>query len=342
MLRRREQWAKIYLDSITRTFRDGVAQVRPVPTYASLSLIGRCNSQCLYCGSWQSPLRGPSTDLWIEIVDQIAALGVQHLNLSGGEPLLRSDLPILVARAKAHNLTIQLSTNGVLLKKGVFRQSVAAGLDYVTVSLDTLDPQTFLQLRGVPLDRVLDGVDAALRLRDEHPHLRVGLKCVVSRLNLHDLLDLVDMAIAGGLYLGFQPFHAQFANGPRAVSKLGFSESDILALEETLDHIVKKKEESETIINHVSYLRYFPQFLVYGTLPADFSCDAGERTVNIDVHLDLKPCWLFPSVGNLTHQPLETLWKSPELDAIRYKMKSRQCEGCWLTCHTDLDPREKG
>lgn len=310
------------------------------PTFASLSLIGRCNSRCLHCGSWESPLQGPSTDCWIEVVDQVAALGIQHLNLSGGEPLLRADLPALVAQAKKRRLIVQLSTNGLLLGKEVFHQCVAAGLDYVTVSLDTLDPQTFFQIRGGHLYRVLDGIDTALQLCKMCPGLRVGLKCVVSRLNLQDVFDLIDMAVARKLYLGLQPFHAQFTDNPSAVSRLAFSESDILELEETFDRIVKKKE-SGIIINHVSYLAHFPQFLVYGILPASFSCCAGEETVNIDVHLNLKPCWMFPPIGNLANQPLVTLWKSPKFDAVRSKMKSRQCTGCWLTCHTDLSPKER-
>lgn len=309
------------------------------PTFASLSLIGRCNSRCLYCRSWKSSLQGPSTDCWTEVVDQVAALGIQHLNLSGGEPLLRADLPVLVAQAKKRRLIVQLSTNGLLLKTDVFYQSVVAGLDYLTVSLDTLDPQTFFRLRGVHLHRVLDGIDAALQLCKVYPSLRVGLKCVVSRLNLREVLDLVDMAVARNLYLGLQPFHAQFANNPRAVSRLGFSASNILELEETFDHIVKKKKESGIIINHVSYLAHFPQWLAYGTLPVDFSCYAGEQTVNIDVHLNLKPCWMFPSVGSLANHLLATLWKSPKFDAVRSNMKSRRCAGCWLTCHTDLNPK---
>ena len=311
------------------------------PTFASLSLIGRCNSRCLYCGSWKSPFQGPSTDWWIKVVDQVAALGVKHLNLSGGEPLLRTDLPVLVARAKKHNLIVQLSTNGLLLEKAIFHQSVAAGLDYVTVSLDTLNPRTFSRLRRVPQSKVLDGLEAALQLCKTYSHLRVGLKCVVSRLNLYDIFDLIDMAVAKQLYLGLQPFHAQFAVDPEAVPRLGFSQGDMPELEGVFDRIMENKQEANVLINHVPYLAHFPQWLVYGTLPVDFSCFAGEETVNVDVHLNLKPCWMFPSIGNLASQSLARLWALPEFEAVRRMMKSRQCTGCWLTCHTDLNPKEK-
>ena len=313
----------------------------PKPTFASLSLIGRCNSRCLCCGSWKSPLQGPSTDCWTEVVDQVAALGIQHLNLSGGEPLLRADLPALVAHAKKHHLTVQLSTNGLLLKKLVFYQSVAAGLDYATVSVDTLNPQTFVLLRGVPLRKVLDGVGAALQLRETYPHLRVGLKCVVSRLNLHDIFDLIDMAIAKQLYVGLQPFHMHFAVDPKAVQQLGFSQGDMPELEGVFDRIIENKRKANVLINHIPYLAHFPQWLVYGTLPLDFSCSAGEQTVNVDVHLNLKPCWMFPPIGNLANQSLARLWTLPEFEAVRCMMKSHQCTGCWLTCHTDLEPKEK-
>jgi MoaA/NifB/PqqE/SkfB family radical SAM enzyme len=256
--------------------------------------------------------------------------------LSGGEPLLRDDLPVLVARAREHGLIVQLSTNGLLLKEDVFYRCVVAGLDYVTISLDALDPRTFSQLRGVCLSKVLEGIDFALQLHETHDHLHVGLKCVVSRLSLYGVFDLIGMAIARQLYLGLQPFHTQFGANPEAASHLGFSQDDLPNLEAVFEEILQSKQESNLLINHAAYLAHFPQWLAHGTLPFGFSCPAGEETVNIDVHLNLKPCWTFSPIGNLLDRSLASLWVSPAFESVRVAMRTQQCEGCWLTCHTDL------
>lgn len=99
------------------------------------------------------------------LVDVFADLGVDRIRLTGGEPLLRSDLARLVrALSDSGRLTdVSLTTNGILLADQA-EELRAAGLDRVTVSLDTLDPERFRALtRFDQLGRVLEGIDAAGR-----------------------------------------------------------------------------------------------------------------------------------------------------------------------------------
>jgi cyclic pyranopterin phosphate synthase len=97
------------------------------------------------------------------------ALGVEKLRITGGEPLVRRDLPTLVAKLAAmrtpdgRELDLTLTTNGAALSS-LARPLAVAGLRRVTVSLDSLDDAVFGAMNGVdfPVARVLDGVDAAL------------------------------------------------------------------------------------------------------------------------------------------------------------------------------------
>ena len=97
------------------------------------------------------------------IVDAFTPLGVDRVRLTGGEPLLRRDLPVLI-ESLATRPTIAdlaLTTNGVLLR-GQAAALRAAGLHRITVSLDTLDSERFRELtRTDDLAKVLDGIDAA-------------------------------------------------------------------------------------------------------------------------------------------------------------------------------------
>jgi cyclic pyranopterin phosphate synthase len=128
------------------------------------------------------------------LVRVFVGLGVEKVRLTGGEPLLRHDLPSLVRRLR----TIQglreltLTTNGVLLDD-LAKPLRTAGLDRLTVSLDSLDPARFASLSDsqIPVERVLAGIEAA-RAAGFSP---IKLNCVVQRgQNEAEILALADFA----------------------------------------------------------------------------------------------------------------------------------------------------
>src|SRR5262245_46502909 len=131
-----------------------------------LSVTDRCNLRCQYCMPEEDYVWLPQPDVLTfeeaaRLVGVFARLGVDKVRLTGGEPLLRRELERLVAMiARQPGLRdLALTTNGVLLadRAAALR---AAGLQRVTVSLDTLDRQTFrLLTRRDELDAVLAGID---------------------------------------------------------------------------------------------------------------------------------------------------------------------------------------
>ena len=138
-----------------------------------ISVTDRCNFRCVYC--MPRAVFGPdhaflprdgllSFDEIERLVRIFAQLGVEKVRLTGGEPLVRRDLELLVARLAAipgvRDLT--LTTNGVLLPS-LATKLKAAGLHRVTISLDADDDETFMRLNdaGVPVARVMAGIEAA-------------------------------------------------------------------------------------------------------------------------------------------------------------------------------------
>jgi cyclic pyranopterin phosphate synthase len=133
-----------------------------------LSVTDRCNLRCEYCMPEQDYVWLPKGNVLTfeeinRLVGVFVGLGVDRLRLTGGEPLLRTDLPTLV-RMLADRREIRdlaLTTNGVLLREHATALR-AAGLHRLTISLDTLDAATFRLLsRRDDLPRVLDGIAAA-------------------------------------------------------------------------------------------------------------------------------------------------------------------------------------
>ena len=137
-----------------------------------ISVTDRCNFRCVYCMPKEvfgpdHPFLHRDQILTFEEITRLAGLfttqGVRKIRLTGGEPLVRRDLPDLVAMlAQIPDLDLTLTTNGSLLPKHA-RALKAAGLKRVTVSLDSLDDETFMKMNDVdfPVSKVLDGMDAA-------------------------------------------------------------------------------------------------------------------------------------------------------------------------------------
>ena len=138
-----------------------------------VSVTDRCNFRCVYCMPKEVfgrdyPFLPRAELLTFEELERLArlfaGLGVEKLRITGGEPLVRRDVETLVAMlARIQGLDLTLTTNGALLaqKAKALRD---AGLDRITVSLDSLDDATFRSMNDVdfPVARVLAGIDAAL------------------------------------------------------------------------------------------------------------------------------------------------------------------------------------
>jgi len=140
-----------------------------VATDLRVSLTDRCNLRCQYCMpadglEWMPTEETLSDEELIRLISiGVELLGVRDVRFTGGEPLLRRGLPAIVAATKAlpSNPRTAMTSNGLGLKRTA-KALADAGLDRVNISLDTTDPETFLQItRRNRLDDVIDGLAAA-------------------------------------------------------------------------------------------------------------------------------------------------------------------------------------
>ncbi len=171
-----------------------------------LSVTDRCNLRCQYCMPEEEYRWLPKDDILEfeeidRLVDRFLDLGVDRIRLTGGEPLLRRDLHVLVEHlhAKPRIRDLALTTNGVLLA-GAASELRRAGLHRLTVSLDTLHRDRFIQLaRFDQLDAVLAGIDAATPL---FPGLKIDT-VVIRGVNDDELVPMLEFARARGAELRF-------------------------------------------------------------------------------------------------------------------------------------------
>ncbi len=153
-------------------------------TYLRVSVTDKCNLRCIYCMPnsglpWIPKPEMLSYEEIVSLVEAAASVGVRSVRLTGGEPLVRPDLPRLISRLCAIDgiQDIALSTNGLLLGEHI-DDLVCAGLRRVNISLDTLREDRFFAVaRRKGLQLVLGAIDAAI----EYGLAPVKLNCVVMR-----------------------------------------------------------------------------------------------------------------------------------------------------------------
>jgi cyclic pyranopterin phosphate synthase len=170
-----------------------------------ISVTDRCNMRCRYCMPEEEYVWLPRASiLTFEEIDRLVGIfggiGVDKVRLTGGEPLLRHDLPTLVSLLHHRGVRdLSLTTNGILLSRqaGPLR---AAGLDRVTVSLDTLHPAKMLGFaRSARHADVLEGIAAVRKVG-----LPIKLNVVVIRgYNDEELPDLVEFGQQMGAEVRF-------------------------------------------------------------------------------------------------------------------------------------------
>ncbi len=174
--------------------------------YLRLSVTDRCDFRCFYClprefRDFEIPDEWLTADEIERVVAQFAALGVKHVRLTGGEPLVRRELPEIARRIAGLPAIeeLSLSTNASRLA-GHAQQLREAGVSRLNISLDSLQEKTFKQITGSRLQPVLEGIEAAIQAGFKP----IKINMVVMRgINDHEVEAMVDYCQRHGLALRF-------------------------------------------------------------------------------------------------------------------------------------------
>lgn len=173
--------------------------------YLRISVTDRCDLRCSYClpkgyKDFQEPEEWLTFDEITRVVDAFCALGARRFRLTGGEPLVRNNLPELVAKLSALEGIEDLSMSSNAVRLGRFAEPLkAAGLNRVNISLDSLDPDRFAEITGGgKLHKVLDGIAAAKRVGLEPVKINM---VVQGGINDHEIAQMVEFCANEGYTL---------------------------------------------------------------------------------------------------------------------------------------------
>jgi radical SAM protein with 4Fe4S-binding SPASM domain len=315
-----------------------------VPLEVSINLTNRCDKRCAMC--FESPeSRKTRLELSLNemksIIDQLRTLGVNCINLSGGEPTLHPDLLEIITYASNKQMKVNVNTSGSFDSK--FAESlVASGMDSINFSLDFCDEKKHDEFRGYIglYDRVLANIKA---LKSK---VLVNVKAVVMAQNLEDLPELArfvyNLGINGITLQAFDPFFAELIDGNIRIGTKQHIDMKLLwvqpeqyeLLDRVIDELVEFKKQNNFIRNSYEYLSILKQyFRTPDNLQLGIQCPSGNY---FGIHYDGKvmPCWgIGWNVGNAKDEPLKDILSSKPFILSREVMQKCQIP-CLLECYS--------
>jgi MoaA/NifB/PqqE/SkfB family radical SAM enzyme len=308
------------------------------PEALSMEVTRRCVAQCVMCNIWRMRPTSPELEAgdWIKLLQNPILSDLKELDITGGEPFLRSDMVDLlqgIGRLKATHLrnlcSVAITTNGLLTDKvlkdvkAVIAPLEAAGVDMVfACGCDAVGP-THDRIRNFQgawrrLNATLEGL---LALRDKHPGLILGIKTTVTRFNIDELDEICRYADERDLFTIISPFIItanRYHNIERQVD-LDFSDKDLQKLR-TFYHTPRFRWNY--------YRDELLRLLETGRMAKP--CSAGFNYFFIRSTGELYACPIIDTLlGNVKHTPLEDLVRSAAAARFRRNiLKFPECRNC--------------
>jgi radical SAM protein with 4Fe4S-binding SPASM domain len=311
-----------------------VDQVRPI--YAVWEITLACDLACRHCGSRAGKPRPDelSTEACIDLIRQMAELGVREVTLIGGEAYLREDWLTIVRAIAAHGMTPTMTSGGRGIDAQLARDAAEAGLAGVSISLDGLE-QTHDRLRGV--------AGSHARALAALTHLRaagipVTVNTQINRLSMPELPELLELFAARGAHSWQCQLTVPMGRAADEPDVL-LQPYDLLSLFPLLRTLSERCKQLRVRLLPGNNVGYFGphESTLRGYNPAGHagSCMAGQLTLGIEADGTIKGCPSLPTAawagGNVRDASLRDIWERAA--PLRYT-RDRTVDDLWGYCRT--------
>lgn len=303
------------------------------PLFVSWDITSKCNSRCAYCRRWRLKLQRKKelgTKQRLEIVRQLGKSKVWMISFCGGEPLLMEDLGIIIKEAKRQKMLVNLSTNGLLLKKKA-QLLVDSGVDSVIISVESHIPKIHDSIRGVKgsFNRLKEGIDLIKKLRHSNlPTLAVRL--IVNKKTCQNLGDYIKYWKPRVDEIILQPIHENPVIAFKIPKNMRLPEEDKERFSNNFNNTLKKHK-----LGFRGYYKEFPAFFFNKKeLAKKYRCFAGYFYLDIDAQGNVYPCGEhIKNLGNLTKHSFVDTWQGKRLNQFRKIIRAHKNKCiCWYNC----------
>jgi radical SAM protein with 4Fe4S-binding SPASM domain len=304
------------------------------PIYCVWEITLACDLACRHCGSRAGHARPDelSTEECLDLVRQMAELGVKEVTVIGGEAYLREDWVDIIAAIRRHGMLATMTTGG----RGVTPERAAAaaqaGLQSASVSIDGSEA-THDRLRGV-IGSHRAAFEALRNLRAAG--IRVATNTQINRLSMPDLPEVLESIAREGIHswqIQLTVAMGRAADEPEVL----LQPYDLLALFPMLAQLKNRCDELGVRLWPGNNIGYFGPYesLLRGTMPRGHlaSCGAGRSTLGIEADGSIKGCPSLPTDawtgGNIRDASLKDIWQRAK--PLRYT-RDRTVEDLWGYC----------
>jgi len=317
------------------------ALTRRVPVYVQFAVTKRCNLACRMCQT--TAARRTERELDLPEIARLAGvldrIGIGILILTGGEPLLRDDLPEIIRIFAERGMPPRLQTNAFLADPEQAAALVAAGVKEVTVSLHSLDPEVNDRITGVPgsWHGILKGLAAFSQALPAEGGL-CGVNITVSRLNLAEVPSLVRFASFIGFYASLIPVHLKDEGRPGFIVRAdapecGFQSGDRGRIGEVYAELAAMKKSGSAIYNSYRFLRESAEYLASGRI--DWRCRSPDLYFSISPQGHFLPCVDVPGGESMLEGNFPERYRSREFKE-EIRRRARACPGCMYACYPEI------
>ena len=279
----------------------------PPPLALLAELTHRCPLSCPYCSNPLELSRRSaemSTEEWLGLLDEAAALGVLQVHFSGGEPAARNDLADLVGHAETIGLYTNLITSGVLLDRQRLEDLAAKGLQHVQLSFQGAEPDIADRIGGYPGGH---GKKLEVARMVGEIGLPLTVNAVMCRENLHQLDAMIELAVGFGAQR-LEVAHVQYYGWGL------FNRAALLPTREQLDRATATVEAARERLKGVLVIDYVvPDY--YARRPKSCMGGWGQRFLNINPEGRVLPCHAAETIPGLVFErvgdrPLADIWRN--------------------------------
>jgi len=289
----------------SRYFRN---KFKTAPIHLAIEVTKRCNAKCRFCDYWKEDLR----EKWIDFKRLQNMIKPIVISLTGGEPLLRKDLPAVIKELRANDphVYIMMITNGALLTLSKAKELQEAGMDQISISLDYLG-EKHDQNRGIPglYTKILKVIPEIRKLN----FASIAFNTVIINDNLDEIPKILLLAQDLGIQIAFSSYSPLKNNNQAFMVKTENREK----LDKTIAFILEKKQMNRRLIKSSRYyLKNVGSYFVGEEIP---NCKAGIHWVLVTPDGKMKRCSEFSSETDVDSYTLSSF-------------KPTSCTRCWFSC----------
>lgn len=296
-------------------------RVQKRPFVLSHGVNTHCNMKCGFCDYWKKGGEEPTKEEIFKLLDDAKEFGIGVYNAWTVEPLLRKDLPQIMAHAKKLGMITSMVTNGKLLYE---RAEELQDVDYLSVSVDGV--RSYKEIRNMDFETLLKGLNKAIEVRKlQKKKNPILMNCVLTGKNLDDVETLILLAKKLEVKISFEPVHRFPGISEEVWNEIGIHDKE--KLRSTVDRIIELKEEGYPIINSKTYLG------MVRDEEMDYRCRASGIIMNVIHDGTLETCRVQNEpLGNVIWDGFESVWRNSE---ERRKEIVKDCKGCLFFGYTE-------